>query len=232
MMQPKAQGRTRTGEFHTREKRLMAQQVTESKLSDHKSQVEWIETPRKRPGEQLTRNMAVAASLVLCALALRQGALPGLDGTVDAVITAVTSDTLLDDSLGKLSFVSSLFPEATLVFGEQRAELSMPVSGGMVVHAWSEGEPYISWRSDSDVVTASGAGEVIGVYHGNGHERLVQVLGDDGISCLYGNLGEVSIQTGDAVQAGEVLGTVLQGSDLVLEVRQNGVSVDPALFLR
>lgn len=230
MMQENESVRTRTGEFHTRENRLIAQQEM-PKLPESKAEVEWIEKPKKRPGEQLMRNMAVAASLVICALALRQGALPGLDGTVDAVMTAVTSDTLLDDSLGKLSFVSSLFPEATLVFGEQRTELSLPVSGGLVVHAWSEGEPYISWRSESDVVTSSAAGEVIGVYHGNGEERLVQVLGDNGVSCLYGNLSEVSVQTGDAVQVGEVLGTVMQGSDLVLEVRQNGVSVDPALFL-
>ena len=229
-MQQNEPGRTRTGEFHTRENRLMAQQEA-PKPPESKAEVEWVETPKKRPGEQLMRNMAVAASLVICALALRQGALPGLDGTVDAVMTAVTSDTLLDDSLGKLSFVSSLFPEATLVFGEQRVELSMPVSGGMVVHAWSEAEPYIAWRAESDVVTSSAAGEVIGVYHGNGEERLVQVLGDDGVSCLYGNLSEVSVQTGDAVQAGEVLGTVMQGGDLVLEVRQNGISVDPALFL-
>jgi len=228
MMENREAGTTRTGEFHTRENRLRAQEETE-KLPQ--SQVEWIEAPKKRPGEQLMRNMAVAASLVICAVALRQGAVPGLDGTVDAVMTAVSGDMLLDDSLGKLSFVSSLFPEATLVFGEQRRELSVPVSGGMVVHAWSEAEPYISWRSDSDVVMASASGEVIGVYHGLDEERLVQVLGDHGISCLYGNLSEVSVQTGDAVQAGDVLGTVMTGSDCVLEVRQNGVSVDPALFL-
>lgn len=222
--------RTRTGEFHTRENRLKAQE--EAHQLPAQPEVEWIKPTRKHPGAQLTRNMAVAASLVICALALRQGALPGLEGTVDAVMTAVSSDTLLNDKLGKLSFVSSLFPEATLVFGEQRAELSMPVSGGMVVHAWSEGEPYISWRSDSDVVKASADGEVIGVYHGNGDERLVQVLGSDGIACLYGNMGEISVQTGDVVQAGEVIGTVMQGADLVLEVRQNGYSVDPALFLQ
>lgn len=229
MCQDHESARTRTGEFHTRENRLKAQE--ELCRLPEKTEVEWIKPTRKRTGEQLTRNMAVAASLVICALALRQGALPGLEGTVDAVMTAVSSDTLLNDSLGKLSFVSSLFPEATLVFGEKRSELSMPVSGGMVVHAWSEGEPYIAWRSDSDVVKSSAAGEVIGVYHGNGDERLVQVLGDDGLSCLYGNLSEISVQTGDWVQAGEVIGTVKQGADLVLEVRQNGYSVDPALFL-
>ena len=92
-------------------------------------------------------------------------------------------------------------------------------------------EPYISFRSASDVVQASCDGEVIGVYHGHGEERLVQIMGDRGVSCLYGNMAEVSVQTGDSIQSGDVLGTVMTGNDLVLEVRQNGISVDPALYL-
>ena len=177
------------------------------------------------------RNLTMASVLVLCAVTLRSGALPPLSDVTDAVLTAATDDSLLDDQLGKLSFVSTLFPEATLVFGEsRRSELSMPVSGGVVVHAWSQAEPYMSWRTDNDRVTAAADGEVIGVYHGNGEERLVQVMGDSGIACLYGNLAEVSVQTGDAVRAGDLLGTLLNGAEAVFEVRRDGMSIDPALF--
>ncbi|MBR3764337.1 MAG: M23 family metallopeptidase [Clostridia bacterium] len=148
------------------------------------------------------------------------------------MLTAATDDSLLDEQLGRLSFVSALFPEATLVFGEAgNATLAEPVSGGMVVHAWSAAEPYMAWRTASAEVKASAGGEVIGVYHGDGGERLVQVMGNDGLACLYGNLGQVMVQTGDAVQAGDALGILMPGTDCVFEVRRNGVSVDPALYL-
>lgn len=195
--------------------------------------VEWVQKEKKQKGEPLLKNMAVAASLVLCAAALRTGAIPPLTGTADAVMTAVTDDSLLNDQLGKLSFVSALFPEASLVFAAQQgAELAMPVSGGAVVHAWSEAEPYMAWRSGSRGVTAAADGEVVGVYHGNRGERLVQVLGSDGLSCLYGNLAATAVSVGDAVRAGDSLGDLLEGADAVFELRRDGVSIDPALFLQ
>lgn len=193
--------------------------------------IEWKQAERRRSGEQLLRNMAVAGALLICAVTLRSGALPSLSPAADAVLTAATDDSLLNDSLGRLSFVSSLFPEATLVFGAMDDALALPVSGGMVVHAWSEAEPWMSWQTGSRTVTAAAEGEVVGVYHGNGDERLVQVLGADGIACLYGNLAGVSVSTGDAVASGDPIGTLMTGADAVFEVRRDGVSIDPALLL-
>lgn len=222
-MQKTPGGQTRTESFHTRERRL-TDQPTQTDTQ--------AEELRPRHGEHLTRNLATASALVLCAVALRQGALPGTENTVDKVMTTVTDNSLLDDTLGKLSFVSALFPEATLVFGEQSStDLALPVDGGALIHAWSEEEPYTTWRSSSRVVTASLSGEVIGVYHGEGEERLVQVMADDGLACLYGNLAEVTVNTGDAVTVGDKLGEVLTGSDCVMELRRDGVSIDPSGML-
>lgn len=220
--------RTQVGAMRVRTRRLSPETAVAPEIPE----VQWKQPVRKRPGERLLRNMAVAASLLLCAVTLRSGALPQLSAATDAVLTAATDDSLLDDQLGRLSFVSALFPEATLVFGQSHADsLALPVSGGVVVHAWSEAEPYMSWRTDDAVVTSASAGEVIGVYHGNGGERLVQVLGEDGMACLYGNLAELSVQTGDAVQAGDPIGTLMTGADAVFEVRRDGLSIDPALYL-
>lgn len=193
--------------------------------------VESAEDEKRGRGEAFLRNLAVAAALVLCAVTLRTGAIPSVSDTADAVLTAATDRSLLDDQLGKLSFVSTLFPEAVLVFGEQTQQLAQPVSGGTVVHAWSSAEPYTAWRTGSRQVCAAASGEVIGVYHGNGAERLVQVLGEDGLSCLYGNLSEVAVQLGDCVLTGDTLGTLLPGEDCVFEVRRDGISVDPARYL-
>ena len=192
---------------------------------------EWIDpTPRTR-GAYILRNLAVASALVLCAVTLHTGAIPQFNSTADVVLTAVTDQSLLDDQLGKLSFVSSFFPEAVLVFGVSDSHLTMPVDGGVVVHAWSASEPYMSWRTSDTQVRASADGEVVGVYHGDGDERLVQVAGTEGLACLYGNLAEVFVQTGDPVSAGDILGTLAMGEDFVLEVRKDGKSVDPSLYL-
>lgn len=217
---------TKVSQMRVRNRRLEIKE--HSKDTRH---VEWIEPPKKRHGEAFMKNLAVASALVLCAVTLRTGAIPSADKAVDVVMTAATDQSLLDEQLGKLSFVSALFPEAVLVFGESDSDmLSLPVSGGTVVHAWSEAEPYMSWRTDTREVSASFDGEVIGVYHGNGEERLVQVMSNNGLSCLYGNLGEVNVQTGDSVAAGDLLGILTAGEDFVLEVRQAGMSIDPALY--
>lgn len=196
-----------------------------------KPMIDWQQPAKRSRGEDLLKNLGVAAALVLCAVMLKSGAAPGASGTVDAVLAAATQDSLLDDHLGKLSFVSSLFPEATLVFGESSTSLSLPVSGGTVVHAWCQEEPYMAWRTSSSQVLAAASGTVYGVYHGEDEERLVQVMGEDGVSCVYGNLQEAAVAIGDAVQPGDCLGTLMEERDCVLEVRVDGVSVDPSAYL-
>ena len=190
--------------------------------------IEWKKAERPRPGEHLMRNLAVASALVICAVTLRSGALPVLSPAADAVLAAATTDTLLDDPLGRLSFVSSIFPETALVFADAAPDLALPVSGGTLVHAWYAREPYTTWRSTDSSVTAAAAGEVLDVTHGDGDELLVQVLSTDGLLCVYGNLKQVAVRAGDAVQAGDAIGTLLAGQDAVFEVRSNGVSIDPA----
>ncbi len=195
-------------------------------------QIEWQEPAPKPRENALLKNLAVASALVLCAVALRTGAFPSAKDASDVVLTAATDDSLLDDDLGKLSFVSALFPEAVLVFSQQSsAALELPVSAGTVIHAWSKAEPYMSWQTNSMQVKSAADGEVIGVYHGNGDECLVQVMGHDGLSCLYGNLESVVVSTGDAVSRGDVLGVLLPGEDAVFEVRRDGMSIDPSLYL-
>lgn len=223
-MEKTRHGETRTGEMKPREKRIQPPEAP---------QIEWRRAVKEKPGEELMKNLAVAAALVLCAVTLKSGAVPAASDATDAVLTAATGDTLLDDRLGKLSFVSTLFPEATLVFGETSADesIALPVSGGTIIHAWSEEEPYTTWRTADTTVYASSAGEVAGIYHGEDEERLVQITNADGLSCIYGNLETVSVELGDAVETGDVLGVLMPGYDCAFEVRVDGYSVDPAGLL-
>ena len=193
--------------------------------------VYWEDQSKGRFGEHFTRNLLVASALALCAITLRTGAVPSLTDATDAILTAATDSSLLDEQLGKISFVSTLFPEAVLVFGEQRdIDISLP-SASMVTHAWSEAEPYISWSVDDCTVNAAIQGEVTGVYHGIGDEMIVQISSPQGITCLLGNLNAVQVKTGDAVNIGDHIGDLASGSELVLELRRNGMSIDPAMYI-
>lgn len=197
------------------------------------SAVEWRQPVRRYRGESFLKNLGVSAALVLCAVTLRSGAIPSASDAAEVVLTAATDDSLLDDQLGKLSFVSALFPEAALVFSESLSSesVSLSVSSEDVVHTWSQAEPYLSWRTGEQTVVSASSGEVIGVYHGNGDECLVQVMGTDGLACLYGNLAKASVKTGDSVSTGDTLGVLLPGAECVLEIRRDGISIDPALYL-
>lgn len=198
------------------------------------STAQWAEIPKPNRWESLTKNTAVAAALLICVAALRSGAVPSLSGMTDAVLAAASHDTLLDDQLGRLTFVSRLFPEATLVFGESSPDtsLSWPVSGGAIVQAWSEDQPYALLSADGRSVFSAIDGEVMGVYHDEDEELLVHVLRSDGLSVICGNLVSAAVRTGDAVTEGALLGMLPDGAACSLEVRQNGRSIDPAALLR
>lgn len=197
-----------------------------------KDQVDWRAPVRRRRGEELMRNLAVASALVVSAIAIRGGALPSLTDDADAVLASVSEDMVLDDTLGRLSFVSSMFPEATLVFGRSEpAAMALPVSGGALLHAWSESEPYTSWRSAASAVTASADGTVMGVYHGAEDERIVEIRHEGGVTSVYGNLAVSSVAEGDAVSAGDVIGQLRPDGMCVFEAREDGRSVDPSPWL-
>ena len=54
---------------------------------------------------------------------------------------------------------------------------------------------------------------------------------EGGLSCVYGNIEAAAVAAGDAVRAGDLLGTLLPGAECVMEVRRNGYSVNPASLL-
>lgn len=197
---------------------------------DWQSLEEETQSAKHAQGQRLLRNIMVAALLVVCAALLRTGGV-WVSGP-DAVLTAASGGSLLDEQLGKLSFVSAIFPQATLVFGESsEGVLTMPVMSASLTHAWSGSEPYMAWHAEAQDVTACMAGEVRGVYHGNGEELMVQLGADTGLVCTYGGLAEVFVHDGDAVHPGDVIGRLADGASLAFEVRQGGRSVDPAKLL-
>ena len=189
----------------------------------------WEQARRWRPGRTLMKNLAVSAALVISAVTLRCGALPGAEQAVDAVLTAAGEDTLLDDRLGKLSFVGSFFPEAALVFGSND-DYAWPVEEGTAVHAWNEAEPYMAWQTTDGSVFSAADGVVMETGCGADGLRTLTVRNEDGLLCVYGGLKTIEREEGDSVARGEHLGTV--GEQLLcMEVFRSGRSIDPAEVL-
>ena len=196
-----------------------------------KMEFEWVKPRRKDFAERLTRNVAVAAAILLCAVAVRNAALPQAKDVFTAIQDSVTMD--LDETLGKLTFVSSLLPESALVFwnSNETVQVTAPVHGD-IIHAFNEDEPYIALLGVSIDVRVAAEGEVMNVAHGDGEERVVRVRHEDGLETLYGNLIECFVSEGDQVYAGDIIGETAQKQPVFFEVRRNGRSVDPVPLMR
>lgn len=178
----------------------------------------------RKHGRNLTKNMTVAAALVISVVTLRCGAFPGLNQATDVVVSALNKDLLDDDRLGKLSFVSAMFPEAALVFGEQTDNSLFREDE--ILHAWSEAEPYLLVKCDTDFVPARTAGQVTNVRRESGGTWAV-TIGDSRECVVYGDLQAVIVSEGEAITSGEALGYAKPEQAVSLEVRSDGVSVDP-----
>ena len=186
--------------------------------------------PRCRWGRHLTRNLALAGMLLLTVTAVRSAHLP----TGETVLTAVQSliDGPWDDRLGKISFVSTLFPEAVSVFFESPTEEAL-VSPcfGRISHPWRSDEPYIGYAADDSRVFAVAPGQVMSVAHGNGEELVVRVRQEDGLETLYYGLVSLAVREGDIVTGQTCLGRALPSREILIEVRRSGLPIDPTPLL-
>jgi len=178
--------------------------------------------------DHLVRNMAVVGALVLVLIAVRNSSMPEAQSVFG--VLQQTAGMQWDESVGKLSFVNSLLPEAVQeVWNETQAPaLYMPASGD-VIHAWSRSEPYLLIRGEEQEVLAAEAGEVMNIAHGLGEERILRIRHNDHTETFYGNLSSCLVEVGDHVEPGTVIGSLLKDMPLAFEVRVDGRSVEPAM---
>jgi murein DD-endopeptidase MepM/ murein hydrolase activator NlpD len=97
---------------------------------------------------------------------------------------------------------------------------------------WHSGIDLAAARGTPVMATLPGIATVILSATGYGLHVIIDHGG--GLSSLYGHLDTVLIETGDAVMAGEVIGTVgatgnATGPHLHFEIRRDGIAEDPRL---
>jgi len=178
--------------------------------------------------DRLVRDLAVVGCLVLVVVAVRNSSLPEAQSVFGAIQSA--SGMEWDESLGKLSFVTTLLPQEIQEVWNQTtsAEVLAPLNGE-IVHAWSEKEPYLLINGLTQSIHVSDEGEIMSVAHGMDEELILRVRHSDSFETVYGNLAQCYVEPGDYVYSGDVIGKLLSDRPLAFETRVHGRSVEPVL---
>ncbi len=176
--------------------------------------------------ERLTRNLAAVGCLALVLIAAQRMLQEPDVSVFSALKSEMTAEW--DEDIGKLSFVSELLPPEIRAVWNPSAGVNIlqPVMGE-VVHAWSQSEPYLEFASNVTDVRAVSQGEVMSIAHGLGEERIIRIRHTDGSESLYGNLETTYVECGTAVDAGDIIGSLIKHKPLAFELRIDGRSIDP-----
>lgn len=185
-----------------------------------------------RPGGmlKLTRNTAFLMLLLVCLASIHNQQLP--DGRT--VLTAVQStvDQEWDESLGRITFVDNMMPQTLSVFfqEEETYSLSLPCNGTLV-HLWETHAPYVSFDTAGSVL-AIADGEVMSLSHDSADQLSLRIRHENGLESVYYHLASTPFREGDMVFSGDAVGSLQEGHNLVLDVRRNGLSIDPVAYFR
>ena len=185
-----------------------------------------------RPGGmlKLTRNTAFLMLLLVCLASIHNQQLP--DGRT--VLTAVQStvDQEWDESLGRITFVDNMMPQTLSVFfqEEETYSLSLPCNGTLV-HLWETHAPYVSFDTAGSVL-AIADGEVMSLSHDSTDQLSLRIRHENGLESVYYHLASTPLREGDMVSSGDAVGSLQEGHNLVLDVRRNGLSIDPVAYFR
>lgn len=176
--------------------------------------------------DKLTRNFLCIALVVICVYAVQSAHFP--DGAT--VTTAIQSivDENWDENLGRIQFVSNMFPETLSVFwnGTDEPTLQAP-SNSRILHAWNQDEPYLSLSIQNGAVTALADGIVRAISRDNNGHFTVAVSLENSYETVYHDLISCQVSEGTNVRAGEVIGKAVHDEEMVFELRQEGLPLDP-----
>lgn len=207
--------------------------IKETKPQEQPAPYEEFPLPiRKSSLLKLNRNTAFLMLLLVCLASIHNQQLPN----GKTVLTAVqqTLDTPWQEDLGKITFVDHLVPESLSVFFAQPAAaltFSMPCSGS-IVHTWQENAPYVSFLSRSPAALCMADGEVMSISFTSEGSLSMRIRHAHGLESVYYHLAEVFCREGDTVKEGDTIASIMENEHLLLDVRKDGLSVDPSAYFK
>ncbi|MDD3243663.1 MAG: M23 family metallopeptidase [Eubacteriales bacterium] len=179
----------------------------------------------------LPLQLFVCGAICLVIIGMKYIDLPVMDDALQGLKIAVSAQSDVDSALGKLKFVTNLFPEkATEVFNPQDAALSLPVSG-TVMGMGSESPYAVEVVCDAQQPVKAAAGRVF--YSGSSisYDTMVRLVHDDGYETIYTGFAP-QVKAGDNVEAGQSLGVAEAGSSVLFMVYRDGAAVRASDYLR
>lgn len=189
---------------------------------------------RTSPADRLYKNTAVACALLLCIMGLKNIDSPVTNRLTGALQKAVSMDMNLESSIGQLSFVQKMVPEAALVFLNLSAneKRTSPVEGE-VLHAYSPKEPWTEYKSaDHADVYALKSGVAEACVKTDKGDYTLLIAHDDQTESLYAFLGSVLVSEGDRVDTDSPVAATGEGEHarLYFEYRSQNSVTDPSVM--
>lgn len=180
--------------------------------------------------DKLPLQLFICGAICLVIIGMKNIDIPIADDALQGLKIAVSAQSDMDKALGKLRFVTNLFPETTEVFNPAGDKITLPVSG--TIQTIETEAPYaVSMVADTaQPVNVVSAGRVF--YAGNSvtYGTLVRVVHNGGFETVYTGLVP-AVKAGDDVEAGQSLGVIDAGAEFRFMVYQDGVAVPAEDYL-
>lgn len=194
---------------------------------------EYIKADRSSSAfSKLTRNLALSALMLIGIVSVRNAQLPS-EQTLLTAAQSLIMDSSWDETLGRINFVGNFLPETMAVFfdASENHQLAAPCSGTLV-HSWSNDAPYLCYEAQESTVQAMADGQVMSLAHGLEEEIILRVRQADGLEALYYNMDATTLREGDVIARGQTLGSIMPGKYALVEVRKDGMPVNPTSWLQ
>ena len=191
---------------------------------------------RRRVGpvgqKKLHIRMGIGLLVVFVCLLMKVVDLPFSKDVMEYLEGAISYDMDFSEPFGQLKFVQNWFPGAAEVFGSQKKTYTMPLDGEIVKGFGEEGNNGISIQAKETSAKALAAGEGRVVKRATNVERgnYVRLSHPDGLETTYYGLEASSLMEGDAVTAGQELGT-LAGDTLYFEMEKKSIPKNPLDYI-
>ena len=139
--------------------------------------------------------------------------------------------TAREENLGALYFVEARGTEAALTQGAdvQRVKWAPPVRSDEVTLLREDS--VVGFSALDTAVACCCGGQVFAVGEDEDWGKYVRVRSAGDIDTVYYGFEEVSVRAGQAVAAGEILGTVSRGRRVYLAVSEKGAPQDPRAYV-
>lgn len=207
-------------------------EVVKSQEMDEGASMQYLPDKQKiRWSEKLLRNFFVVALLTLLLSAIHNEQLPSGNTVMTAVQEII--DTPWDESLGKISFVSNMFPDVAAVFFSDAPTLDLIAPCmGEAINTWTKATPYLSYMNADLKVYAPGNGQIMSIAYGERDEKVIRIRHTDGIESIIYGLSSLYVQEGNSVTCSTIIGEGRSNTTTILEMRKDGVPFDPTELIR